>query len=194
MEKEYFSLLKSFNYSVLYIDDYSSFELDFEKIKSYKKIFVLAYSLGVFAFSKVQKNIKNIEKITVVNGTCKPISSSFGIDDKVFQGTIDNFNEIGKLKFLKRVIGNSENFNKIKDIPFSKNANVQKDELTLLKKEILTSKENYFKPNTVFISEKDRIFLPNNQKNYWKNENIVLLQGLGHFPFLNFEYFDEFFK
>ena len=51
-----------------------------------------------------------------------------------------------------------------------------------------------FKPmkfDLVYLSDNDKILGFERQKEYFKNNNIKIIQNAGHFPFFRFKTFDE---
>ncbi len=191
MEKEYFKHLSS-NSDVLMFWNYNNLNLNLKEIdlSKYEKTHILCFSLGVWVFSVLQENVQFNGTLTVVNGTTKPIDENYGIAPEIFKKTYENFNNAGRLKFFKRMCKDKESFQRLTNLTKTK-VEIQKKELKFLMDKILMLPEKKLNPNKVIVSEKDRIFPSNNQKKYWKDFKLTILNNEGHFPFFHFNSFEE---
>ena len=103
---------------------------------------------------------------------------------KIYDLTINNFNQSSCEKFVKRMF--------IENAPFI----LSKRTLEELKHELISLK-NYkgdenFCFDLVYISEYDKIITSKNQLNFWNNRNEkIIMLNCGHFPFSNFESLNE---
>lgn len=191
MNHQSLSHMESIDFDVMVFNNYIDFNMPKLDFSTYSDINVVCFSLGVYVYSQLQNHFPVVNSMSVINGTCSPINKDFGIAPEIFQGTISNFNEMGRQKFFRRMFSDKENFELFSKNLENSNVELQKNELIALQNTVLNSKEKSLKPRKVIISEKDRIIPTANQKNYWKSENIVLLAECGHFPFFNFKNFDE---
>ena len=80
--------------------------MDFEgeALSGYRKIRLVAWSLGVWAASVVfgKKPVSFTEAIAV-NGTPCPVHDRWGIPETIFRGTLDNVTEEGMRRFNRRM-------------------------------------------------------------------------------------------
>lgn len=175
--------LEKNNYDLITLFDYKNINTDFlEKVENYKEIYVIAWSMGVIFASYFINKIKNIKKSMAINGTLKIIDDKFGINTKIFDATLKNlnkntindfFNNMGYSDFLppKRDFNNQlEELKFIKDFYFKNNFNANFDKIIIVKKDIIIP----FK----------------NQKRYWENNNIVILDS-GHYVFNLFNSWED---
>lgn len=179
-DRETFSDLNSVKYDVLSIFDYENENLEKIDISNYSKIFLLAHSMGVFMASKIlDENIKFERKIAI-NGTLCPINDTFGIKQKVWNLTKNNFNTASYEAFNLRA--GSKYFS-------LKNPQKLKEELFNIEN---YKPKNLIKYDFAYISKEDKIFPFKNQIAFWENENCPykIING-AHFP--NFTSFDEIF-
>lgn len=189
-----FTMIDNISYSILHINKYDK-NLDFDKIldisQRYEKKILLSFSLGVYFaglfLGKYQVDF--VEKIAI-NGTLMPINTEFGIDPKMYDMTIDLFNEKGQLSFYKNMFNNKKEFEIFLSNKPNRNFEEQKKELIAIKSIIkqnsnILSQEFFTK---VFISKNDRIIPTKSQINFWKK---YLAIESGHFPFYVFNIFNE---
>jgi pimeloyl-[acyl-carrier protein] methyl ester esterase len=170
-EKPFKHLAVDNELDVLMIYDYKVLE-DIEELNDYKTIHLVAWSLGVFAASKVLSGMK-FASATAINGTLKPIDEGEGIAPVIFQGTIDSWSDIARMKFNRRMCGIEHNKQFKANAP-ERSVESQKSELIALQEQITNSPvpENIFQQ--AIISLNDKIFTRHNQETHWKNARIPL--------------------
>ena len=160
--------------------DYSSFDFPSGILDSYHTVALFAWSLGVFAASKVIP-ADRLALAVAINGTEYPADDSLGIPVSVFKGTADNLDERNLVKFRKRMAG--ADYAKIEDDFVNNDVEGLKRELHNILREALspTSSVNAIKWDRVFISSNDRIFPKESQERAWRRQSghpeIVMLDG-----------------
>ena len=172
MDEKPFKHLETTNgLDVLMIYDYTTLE-DIEELNDYKTIHLAAWSLGVFAAAKVLAGI-NFASAVAINGTLKPIDEDEGIAPTIFQGTIDSWSEVARMKFNRRMCG-IEHAKQLKANAPERSIESQKIELIALQEQITNNPipENIFQ--YAIISLNDKIFTRHNQETHWKNARIPL--------------------
>jgi len=167
-EKPFKHLAVDNELDVLMIYDYTVLE-DIEELKDYKTVHLVAWSLGVFAAAKVLARIKFASTIAI-NGTLKTIDENEGIAPTIFQGTIDSWSEVARMKFNRRMCGIEHG----KQFKTNRSIESQKSELIALQEQITNSPvpENIFQQ--AIISLNDKIFTRHNQEKHWQNARIPL--------------------
>ena len=170
------STLRFGEFDVVTFFDYQNFppiDIDFSM---YKKKYLVAWSLGVSVADLYFDVFKNFDGFTAVNGTQLPINDDFGIPNNAYNLTIENFNELTCLKFIRKINAPIQITKKIQEL---------KNELIQIKNIKPTNFLNY---NKAIISNKDRIFPPKNMLAYW-NEKRVKIQEIDapHYVFDKFE-------
>ncbi|MCT4639931.1 MAG: DUF452 family protein [Bacteroidales bacterium] len=187
-------MFKEFNhqsYDVLMFYQYNSSELnDMPDISSYKEVYVVAWSLGVFMAQYIIKNIE-IKKAIAINGTLNPIDDNRGIPESIFRGTIDNLTERNLYKFNARLFGGVRSYDE--NLLPNGDYKERKVELEWLYNTIKSSdcsEKNIF--SRAVISEKDMIFTLQNQSTAWSNSvnDIVYVNG-AHFIFRSMDNWDS---
>lgn len=169
------------DYDLAIVYDYSDLNCDFLNDFKEKEIYLIAFSMGVWAANLSIKNL-NIKKAVAVNGTPFGIDEKFGISKENFKKTLDNFDfeNFKKLCFLsdlKRV-----NFDFNKDSFF---------ELKNIYKNATIECKNNISWDKVIISKKDLIFPPNACE--WFSCQKIYLNS-PHFVFFKFDNFGEIFE
>ena len=166
------------DYDVLMFYDYNNLEttFDFTILEHYKEKNLVAWSMGVMVGTLFQISYKS--KVAV-NGTLKPIDVKFGINPKIYDLTINNFNEKSCEKFIYNM------FNSRIDITISINFEEQKRELSVIK---TYSANEDFIYDKIFISNNDKIIPTKSQVAYW---GIDANLDNGHCPFFEFKKWSE---
>ena len=171
--------LEPTNYDVVMFYDYNDLETDFRIEKEYLETNIIAWSMGVMVAGV--KRFPFNGKFVAINGTLKPIDPKYGIHPKIYDLTVESFNEINRNKFIKNMFENE-------DIPNSltvRSIESQKSELVALKN---YAADIEYRSNKVLISNSDKIIPTKNQCAFWGIEPN--LEG-GHYPFFNFKKWSE---
>jgi len=171
MDEKPFKHLAVDDLDVLMIYDYTVLE-DIPELDDYKTIHLVAWSLGVFVAAKLLSGIEFASTIAI-NGTLKPIDECEGIAPAIFQGTIDSWSDIARMKFNRRMCGIEHNKQFKANAP-ERSIESQKSELIALQEQITScpAPENIFQQ--AIISVNDKIFTRHNQETHWKNARIPL--------------------
>ena len=78
----------SFDVCVFFHYD-NEFDLNIKEIDSYKEVYVVAWSMGVWGAAKALQNTNiKIHKSIAINGTLLPVNDENGIPVSIFKGTI----------------------------------------------------------------------------------------------------------
>lgn len=170
-EKPFKHLSASNELDVLMIYDYTLLE-ELEDFSDYKAVHLVAWSLGVFAAAKVLAG-REFASALAINGTLKPIDTGEGIAPAIFQGTIDSWSEIGRMKFNRRMCGVKYNKQFKANFP-ARSVEDQKAELIALQKEIVNNPvpANIFQQAIIGLG--DKIFTRHAQENHWHNARIPM--------------------
>lgn len=164
----------------------------FPSLEHYHKIVVVAWSMGVWAATRVLPELKiSPSKLIALNGTEYPVNDQWGIPLKIYQLTEKGMNEQGRKKFVQRMFDTPQDRQYFEGKSTERTLEDVCEELVCIKKES-TGTTNTLKWNKVYISEKDIIFPVQNQKNWWQEraEEIKILPG-GHYPFYHFRGWEE---
>jgi len=150
-------------------------KIDFEDLKKYNEINVIAWSFGVYNASKQLGNLKDISlnKVIAINGSTKAIHRRYGISPTIFNRTLEKLDVNTYLEFMKNTgldtleVKDQEIIKKYRDI-------------------LAEFGENYQEISSIFkyslISTKDRIFPSRSLINYYKGTEYKLIDE-EHYPF-----------
>lgn len=193
-----FKFLDCNGYDVLMVYDYNEIKhLEiFQQINQYEKKILITWSMGVFAAYILKDLFKDFDYKIAINGTVTPVNNEFGIPIKMFELTLKHA-EVGLAgKFYKNVFKTNEEFEKYIKYPVQRSIENRVSELENLYELIKTTKINYTNfYDIAFVSEFDKIIPPQNQKaSHNKNNVTVKCLPMGHFPFYQFNSWDEIIK
>lgn len=155
-------------WDTLVVWDYSDFDFTEKVLEDYHTIALFAWSLGVYAASRVLPFDK-IALAVAVNGTEHPVNDSFGIPSSIYEGTADSLNERNLTKFWKRMA--SERYAEIADKFTTPDIDHLRNELRNISSHYASAK-NEDRPTSwhhVFISTQDKIFPPDSQLRAWES-------------------------
>jgi pimeloyl-[acyl-carrier protein] methyl ester esterase len=176
--------------------DYSADEaLLLPEMKSYSKITVIGWSLGVWAAEYLAPKTGIVPDITIaVNGTPFPADDVYGIPLKDFEGTLNNITERNMIKFYLRMFGNKETYRHNMDRIPRRSIKSLNDELRWLYNRIMEQKEPGFRWDYAVTSEYDRVFPARNLRAYWdkKDNTRHILLPLNHYLFHYWQSYRDF--
>jgi pimeloyl-[acyl-carrier protein] methyl ester esterase len=176
--------------------DYSADEaLVLPEMKTYTRITVIGWSLGVWAAEYLMPKTGIRPDLTIaVNGTPFPADDRYGIPLNIFEGTLNNISERNMMKFYLRMFGDKKTYRLNTDRIPHRSVKSLHDELRWLYNRIMEQKEPGFRWDYAVTSEYDRIFPARNQKAYWDSiestKHIVL--PLNHYFFHKWATFNDF--
>lgn len=187
MDTAPFQFLKTEGLDLVYCGNYKNLDLSADlcdRLSAYSRVSVAAYSLGVWAWGALQKDLPPITgKRVMIGGTGCPIHPRLGIPAPVFSGTLKNFDEVGRQKFFENVAGDAPTWEILqKGMPLRSLEN-QRQELQALWERLSEGEDSAPHADHVFVGQKDRIFPAANQKRYWEGKAPLTLLESGHFPF-----------
>lgn len=162
--------------------DYRSLDFDERRLSGYSSIYVTAWSMGVWVASHVLQGLKlPFKQKIAVNGTMFPIDAQRGILPSVFQVTLDGLSEASLLKFYRRMCGSSEVYEKFMKKAPKRSLQEVKEELIALGEKCLSYPTPDFHWEVAIVGLKDRIFLPENQRNAWYGNTKIMEIDAPHY-------------
>ncbi len=187
-----FSFLDCKNFDVLVVYNYSKIDkIEVPAIK-YEKKFLVSWSFGVFISYALRGFLPNFDAKIAVNGTPFPIDNEFGIPEKIFDLTLKNVQTSLQGKIQRNMFLTKQEYERFLTIPPERSIEDCSYELGVLKSFFEKHKEPYVSFfNRAIISDVDRIFPTKNQLNFWEKRVSVKNIESGHFPFYNFESWDD---
>ena len=163
--------------------------------KTYEKITLIGFSLGVWAAEYLSLKTGIKPDVTIaVNGTPIPADDRYGIPLKLFEGTLNNITEHNMDKFYFRMFGDKKTFEKNRDRIPHRTIKSLNDELRWLYNRIMEPRDAGFKWDYAVTSEKDRIFPSKNLIGYWEKANDTkhIILPLPHYFFHKWDSFTAF--
>ncbi len=161
--------------AVWYVYDYTDETFTPDKLGSFSRVSLLAWSLGVFEAARALAGT-NLAAAVAVNGTTAPVDAMLGIDPAIFAATAENWSEAARRKFNRRA--------GIPEVFASRRPEAEeKSELEAILRRVASQPEpaNIF--GTAVIGAHDRIFPPENQHRFWRRANIAAVEmDMPHFP------------
>jgi biotin synthesis protein BioG len=165
------------------------------EIKTYKRITVIGWSLGVWAAEYLSHKTGIKPDITIaVNGTPIPADDYYGIPLNVFEGTLNNISEENMEKFYLRMFGDKRTLKQNSDRIPHRNVKSLHDELRWLYNRMMEQKEPGFRWDYAVTSEFDRVFPVKNLKGYWEKEESTkhIILPLPHYFFHKWQSYTDF--
>ncbi len=176
--------------------NYSSEEpLVLPDVKTYKKITLIGWSIGVWAAEYLSPRTGIRPDVTIaVNGTPIPADDHYGIPLREFEATLNNITEENMENFYIRMFGDKKTYRKNLDRVPVRTAKSLHDELRWLYNRIMEQKEPGFRWDYALISSRDRIFPSRNLRGYWKKEKNTkqLILPVSHYCFHEWKTYEEF--
>jgi pimeloyl-[acyl-carrier protein] methyl ester esterase len=167
----------------------------FPEMKTYEKVILIGWSLGVWAAEYLAPRIGIKPDITIaVNGTPIPADDQYGIPLHEFETTLNNISEENMENFYLRMFGDRKTYKANIDRVPVRSIKSLHDELRWLYNRIMEQKEPGFRWDYAVISSKDKVFPTKNLLGYWgkrKNTRQINLP-LSHYLFHKWDSFSDF--
>ena len=192
MDENAVNHLECGNIDVCMLNQYNPVSSLDESYSNYEYIFLIAWSLGVWAAGNAlhQSGIK-LTKSIALNGTQIPIDAENGINPELYMATLEGWNERNRNKFNMRILGGREQYQQLNDRLSNRTIDNQKDELAAILQQSTKKKNIELKFDSALIGKNDLIFTPNNQAHYWKNRSRFIETNAPHYPFALFETWNQ---
>lgn len=156
--------------------DYTDPAFDISILSEYEKIYLIAWSMGVWNADMVFSAIDfRLKKSIAINGTPKPIDDREGIPELIFNGTLETLNEDNLIRFYRRMCGSAKAMNEfIAAHKPDRDIESLKTELSEIGKrydEVISHSNLSW--NKCIIGENDKIFPAENQRRYWDGHSRI---------------------
>lgn len=174
------------DFDVLMLNDYSILDRISEPLQHYHSVYVVAWSLGVWASAKVLSSV-SIDKAIAMNGTLDPIHHRMGIPPEIFQATLDSWSQETRFRFNCRMAGGRKLLEGITNRMSLRETDNQKSELHSIQQQVIKSGKVEMNFDRVLIGTGDLIFPPDNQRQSWSASTRKLEVNCPHYPFAMFE-------
>lgn len=187
MDKNAVKHLDYEQYDVCMFNNYSDLNEINDDYREYQNRYVVAWSLGVWAAEQVLKNTAiQFKKLISLNGTPFPANNEYGIPEKTFVSTLENWNEANRNKFNIRMMGGKNEMNELKERLSQRAIEEQKRELQNIYNAYQSNDSHTLQWNVALIGQNDSIFPTQNQQNWWNNKTRIIKTQQTHYPFSNY--------
>ena len=192
MDQHAVSHLDTSNFDICMINNYNPTSEIEENLDNYENIYVVAWSLGVWAAGIALNKFKiRIAKAIALNGTLTPIDADFGIDPTIFAATLEGWNERNRNKFNMRMLGGREQIMQLNNRLGERTIDNQREELQNILTEVTTGESLKFPYHCALIGCNDLIFTPKNQRQSWSGQTRVVETETPHYPFEMFRNWNQ---
>ena len=186
-----FERLACGDYDVLMFYDYKNHELPIE-IPKYDEYYLITWSMGVYIAYLLRGQLPEFKEKIAINGTPFPICNRLGIPERTFDLTLKYVDTGLQGKFQRNLFKEECDYEKYTQNPVQREIPEQAAELAALKDFISSSDMTYEKfYDCAIISSMDKIVPTANQINCWKETADIVMLNSGHFPFYNFEAWED---
>lgn len=161
-------------------------------IAAYGGRMVVAWSLGVWAAQRT--GLEKVDKALALNGTPWPVSTEKGIPPDIFRATLDNYDEESRLRFLRRMCGSTALFKRFMDFAPQRDAADQQEELDAILQEVTgdtVQPSPAWEYTHAVIGGRDMVFPAAAQERAWSGIQRKEMRGMPHFPFFEFNNWQE---
>lgn len=184
--------LDTTGYGLYVLNDYSRLDLIEETFGGYREIYVIAWSLGVWAaIHALSKCTLPVKKAIAINGTAKPADTTKGIHPAIFKGTLEGWSEKNRERFLIRITGGKKTYLANKPKFGTRTVEGQKSELDSIYRQLTDMEPNDFVFDQAIIGNADAVFTPASQLNFWKGKAQCISVDMPHYPFLYFTMWND---
>jgi biotin synthesis protein BioG len=131
-----------------------------------------------------------LKSAIAINGTLCPIHDQFGIPVQLYNTTLNQFSQISRLKFYRRMCRSGRAFETFLENQPKRSVENQGRELAALQGHVhcdLADTPIYTK---IMIADHDFIVPTVNQKTFWQEHEVLRVKG-GHFLFYDWNSWDE---
>ncbi len=197
-DENVFTSFCSDDYDFILFYNYSADEaLVLPETKTYDKIVLIGWSLGVWAAEYLSPKTGIVPTLTIaVNGTPIPADDKYGIPLKVFEGTLNHITGENMEKFYLRMFGDKRTYELNIDKVPHRSVKSLHDELRWLYNRIMEQREPGFIWDYAVTSQSDRVFPAENVNSYWKTRKSTkqISVSYPHFPFHKWTSYAEFIR
>ena len=165
------------------------------EMKTYRKIVVIGWSLGVWAAEYLSPTTGIVPDVTIaVNGTPVPLDDHYGIPALSFEEALNNITEERMEKFYYRMFGNRRIYNLNSDKIPNRTLDSVHVEMRWLYNRIMAQKDPGFKWDYAVTSESDRIFPSENVISYWNRQKNTrqIIVPYPHYMFYKWKSYSAF--
>lgn len=164
-----FKAYRPANSDFMLCHDYRTLDFEASRLKEYKEINVIAWSMGVWAASQVLPQLsQQVGASIAINGTPYPVDDQLGIPTAIFQGTLEGLTGASLHKFLRRMCANSAAFKDFLEVTPRRALEELRDELATIEQTYYNSLPTHYHWQKALVGSNDRIIPSANQLQAWQ--------------------------
>jgi biotin synthesis protein BioG len=172
--------------------NYRRIESITDNFKNYQKVIIIAWSLGVWAAEQaIFLSDVTIHKSLAINGTSCPVHDQYGIPNRVFDMTLQGWNETSRVKFNRRMMGGDKNLYDCEKFLSGRSAIDQKEELQAIYSAYNKNHNHPINWDAALVGMNDLVFPVSNQLNWWTGKAKITETNRPHFPFTELKCWDQ---
>jgi len=191
IDEKTFNNLCNDKFDFILFYNYSADEpLILPEMKTYRKVTVIGWSLGVWAAEYYSRKAGIKPDLTIaINGTPAAADDKHGIPLKIFEATLENISNYSMAKFYLRMFGTKSRYEANKEFIPTRSEKSLHDELRWLYNRMMEPVERGFIWDYSVIGTEDRVFRANNLISYWSKheETRQIIVPAPHYLFDNWE-------
>lgn len=158
--------------------------------KAYEQVYLVAWSMGVWAADHLSPHLPKITKSLAINGTPLPMHNRYGIPDLIFKGTLEGLDDENRARFNRRMCGGKQLLAVFNSFAARSTEDLREELLGVYHQvnDLPDDTPPRLKWSEAMISEKDLIVPSQNQLAYWQRYGVPFrfLEHLGHYPMMEF--------
>lgn len=163
-----------------------------ERVEGYDEVIVISWSLGVAG--AMSSGLCRVDRAVAFNGTRQPLGRETGIDEGLFQATLDSWSEASRQRFMRRICGGNKALDRFRDAVPLRSVEEQKEELRCIQDRILSETESCdcrWDYSRAIVGGRDLIFPADVQKSAWNGYDVLVVDDMPHVPWLRFDSWQE---
>lgn len=163
--------------------------------KDYDTVYLVAWSMGVWAADLLAPLLPTPSIAIAINGTPIPMHDDYGIPDAIFEATLRGLSDENRARFDRRMCGGKKLLAVYESFS-ARSTDDLRSELQGTYNQVAPIRDFIpprLKWSRALISEKDLIVPPENQLRYWQEAGVptCLLKHAGHYPLYSYTSWTE---
>ncbi len=168
-------------YDIAVVWDYRNDNLDINAFSTYSEVTVMAWSMGVWAASRIIPQSELPVTLTIaVNGSYAPVDDRKGIPTDIYNATLNALTPASLTKFYRRMAGNADNYARFAEMLPQRQADELADELRHIAD--VGPASGHMRCDNALISTHDDIFTASNLREAWCGNSEIIEIGAPHLP------------
>lgn len=171
-------------HDVLLCWDYHSLTAPAVDWHAYRRLRLVAWSLGVWAAEQILPAALPWTAACAVNGTPRPVDDRHGIPAAVFHATLAQLDAGGRCRFERRMCGDSDTLAHYHAVPGQRPlADIRAELAAVAAAQTDDCGHSRLPWRHALIGRQDRIFPPANQRHHWQAHGAAIIDHPGgHYP------------